>query len=1830
MTLLNTLLDTCATLTKKVANLKQDKIAQALEITKLKQRVMKLEKKRRTKHSGLKRLRKVESQAKVYNLDLQHSEKVLSMQDTNEAEPAEVKEMLKVVTAAKLMTEDNTVIRYQALKRKPVTAAQARKNMMIYLKNMAGFKMDFSKKAAKKQRIDEEAKKLKSHLQIVPDDDDDDDVYTEATPLASKLHYFIEDFNKEDLEALWKLVKERYKFTKLKNFSDDYLLNNFKIVFEKPNVEANVWRDQKGRYGLAKVKSWKMFESYEVHIITLTTTQMILLVEKKYLLTHFTLEQILNNVRLEVEEESKMSLELLRNKDLLKSKDPQCASLSEKVVELEQDKHTQALKFLELKKRVKKLEKKKRSKRMHPNRGKIEATDADEDITLVDMEKDEEMAQKLHDEEVLKAAAMDKQEKDDMERAQVLQKQYVDKEENIYWNTIVEQIQERHLDNIKKYQSLKTKPVSIAQARKNMIIYLKNMTGKRIRLKRDKSEQKRTKPDKNRKRDEARKSQEQSQWIEQEKPKKTQKEWPIFEREYKKVQTLFKPDKDVEEPKKKRVTDETLLQESFKKLKTVEVSGSESTQEIPSNDSKKCPKKMFRTCIPTASENFPLPVEVPTARRKFPLLNKYKTAQELWAAILKTFGGNEATKKTKKNLLKQQYGNFKAEGSKTLEQTFNRLQVIVSRLEFMNIEIKQDDLNQKFLTSLAPEWLMHTIVWKNISDLDTMSLDDLYNHLKNMALLSMRADRFWKKTGKKISIKGTDMDGFDKSKVECFNYHKMGQFARECRAPRSQDRGRRDNYRQGSKVKEQDPKALMEIDGVGWDWSYMANDEENHALIADEEAPIKFALMAKTSAKSETGLPEFEDDTVTDYSRPPPAIKSTSDDVQNRNTSVTKTEPSPSTTSPKPFIKFVKASDSLTKSKTDKVKTDKKPAVNSQNNIDDKGYWDSDCSRHMTGNISYLSDYEPFDGGYVSFGQGGCKITGKKTIKTGKLEFENAYFVKDLKYNLFSVLQICDSKNSVLFTDSECIVFGRNFKLLDDTNVLLRTPRRHNMYSIDLNNIVPHKDLTCLVAKASADEWKFDAKGDEGYFIGYSMSIKAFRVFNKRTKRVEENLRVDFVENKAIEKGAGPNWLFDIDSLTKSMNYVPVVDVGTNSTNLSGTQDASSQEVKKCVSSLRYIALPNWVHDALLESSSMETPIPTISLPVPIAYFTDSQEPSSDTRLISKRVANQVETPSMDNILTLINRFEDILRVTTNSDESNGVEADVRNIETTITASPTPTLRIHKDHPKIQIIEPKKIYDALQDPSWVEAMKEELLQFKIQKTLFIRRQRGDFILVQVYVDDIIFESSNPQLCREFKALMHEKFQISAMGELNFFLGLQVLQKEDGIFLSQDKYVGDILKKFGYSDVNSANTPINKENPWGKDGTRKDGEGSGTPTKPQHTPSLKAQQTSPTTHSSPLLPPVTTATIPPVIPSEPLPTVVPPDTPHLRQYTRRARIAQSLALLPVADELASPLRDVSQGEACPTVSSLEAKQDRANIAKTSTLPHDLQMQQTKLVSKFEAQEVEITRLKARIKLLEDREGGVAEQFGDDAPIKGRRLDEGEEAAKKEAKDFKGMALEEIKEIFDPVWKQIHDFILIGSKEEAERFKRKGIRFEQESVKKLKTSEEVKATEEVPEEKVKEMIQLIPVEEIIRLGGSSAIYQFFVDMLKHLDREDLNQLWRLVKETLSIRPPTSDKEMEISVELKRLYEPDAEDQLWTYTQNMMHAPIEWKLCDSCGVHHVIFKDKEIFMLEEKDYPLRKGLAIVMISYKLQVENYSQMASDLILKIYKIANRPRQEDD
>ncbi|GKB25115.1 putative ribonuclease H-like domain-containing protein [Tanacetum coccineum] len=251
--------------------------------------------------------------------------------------------------------------------------------------------------------------------------------------------------------------------------------------------------------------------------------------------------------------------------------------------------------------------------------------------------------------------------------------------------------------------------------------------------------------------------------------------------------------------------------------------------------------------------------------------NQYKDAKTLFAAIQTRFGGNEATKKTQKTLLKQMYKNFSAPSTKSLDSFFNRLQKI---------------------------WNTHVVVWRNKPDLDTISFDDLYNNLKiveqevkgtassssssqnmafmssssstnevntaygvstanlsddtvyaflvsqpngsqlvyedlkqiheddieemdlkwQLALLSMSTRRFFHKTARKITINGSDTAGYDKSKVECFKCHKMGHFTRECRGPRNQDSRNRnqDNSRRTVNVEESSSKAMVAIDGAGF------------------------------------------------------------------------------------------------------------------------------------------------------------------------------------------------------------------------------------------------------------------------------------------------------------------------------------------------------------------------------------------------------------------------------------------------------------------------------------------------------------------------------------------------------------------------------------------------------------------------------------------------------------------------------------------------------------------------------------------------------------------------------------------------------------------------------------------------------------------------------------------------------------------------------------------------------------------------------------------------------------------------------------------------------
>ncbi|GJS97343.1 ribonuclease H-like domain-containing protein [Tanacetum coccineum] len=195
--------------------------------------------------------------------------------------------------------------------------------------------------------------------------------------------------------------------------------------------------------------------------------------------------------------------------------------------------------------------------------------------------------------------------------------------------------------------------------------------------------------------------------------------------------------------------------------------------------------------------------------------NSIKDAKKLLEAVEKRFGGNEATKKTQRNLLKQQYENFTALSLEMLDQTFYRIQKL---------------------------WNTHAVVWRNRAILDRMtwrSLQQSQDDMEEMdlrwqmAMLTMRARRFLKNTRIKLTINGNETISFDKSKVECYNCHKRGYFARKCRAPRNQDNKNKERSRRSVPMEISTSTALVSYDGLGgYDWSDQAEEGPNYALMA--------------------------------------------------------------------------------------------------------------------------------------------------------------------------------------------------------------------------------------------------------------------------------------------------------------------------------------------------------------------------------------------------------------------------------------------------------------------------------------------------------------------------------------------------------------------------------------------------------------------------------------------------------------------------------------------------------------------------------------------------------------------------------------------------------------------------------------------------------------------------------------------------------------------------------------------------------------------------------------------------------------------------------------
>ncbi|GKD99743.1 ribonuclease H-like domain-containing protein [Tanacetum coccineum] len=513
--------------------------------------------------------------------------------------------------------------------------------------------------------------------------------------------------------------------------------------------------------------------------------------------------------------------------------------------------------------------------------------------------------------------------------------------------------------------------------------------------------------------------------------------------------------------------------------------------------------------------------------------------------------------------------------------------------------------------------------------------------------------------------------------------------------------------------------------------------------------------------------------------------------------------------------------------------------------------------KYMSGNKSYLTDYQDYDGGFVAFASSSKGV-----------------FLRYVR------------KNSVLFTKTECLILSPKFKLPDESQVMLKVPKKNNMYSFNLKNVVSSKGLTCLFAKATNDEYKlwhrrlgyinfktmnklvkanlvrglpskifendhtciacqkgkqhkatwikrefsnartqqqngvaerknrtlieaartmladsllpipfwveavntvcyvhervlvtkphnktpyelligripiisfmrpfgcpvtilntldhlgkFDGKADKGFLVGYSINSKAFRVFNNRTRKVEENLHVNFLENKPNVAGNGPEWLFDIDSLTNSMNYQRV-SAGNRTNGYAGSETNSDvgQAKKEKVPDQEYILLPllhtrGKIDD--LESLDQQVKIAddaeninstnninTASPTVNVAGDKDGNFHSTNDELVfSTTITVNATSLSFGHPDAL----EDHSKMTNLKDtgifddayDDRDEGADYNNLESIISVSPILSTRANKGHSKDQIIgeiEPKKVTQALEDEGWVEAMQEELLLFKL-------------------------------------------------------------------------------------------------------------------------------------------------------------------------------------------------------------------------------------------------------------------------------------------------------------------------------------------------------------------------------------------------------------------------------------------------------------------------------------------------------------------------------------
>nr|GEX56282.1 hypothetical protein [Tanacetum cinerariifolium] len=436
----------------------------------------------------------------------------------------------------------------------------------------------------------------------------------------------------------------------------------------------------------------------------------------------------------------------------------------------------------------------------------------------------------------------------------------------------------------------------------------------------------------------------------------------------------------------------------------------------------------------------------------------------------------------------------------------------------------------------------------------------------------------------------------------------------------------------------------------------------------------------------------------------------------------------------------------------------------------------------MTGNISYLSDFEAINKGYVAFGGNpkGGKITRKGKIRTGNLDFDDVYFVKELKFNLFSVSQMCDKKNIVLFTDNECIVLSFDFKLPDE-NHLCRMKRIKREFSVartpQQNRIDERKNRTLIEA---ARTMLVDSLLPIPFWAD-AVNTACYVQNRVLVTKPHNKTPYELLLGKTPSIGSRPTWLFDIDTLNKSMNYQPVIT--GNQPNSSVVVPRQRSMMPRLKERLMESSMSNCQQELEILSEEFEdfsdnstNKVNAASIPV----LTVGQNSTNNTNTFSAAGPSNTDVSLTLGKSSYVDpsQYPDDPNMPALEDITYSYdEKDVEAIRLFLAYASFMGFMVYQMDVKSAFLygtikEEVYAYQPLgfEDPDYLDK------RGKIDQTLFTKKQKGDILLVQVYVDDIIFGSTNKDLRKDFEKLMKDKFQMSSMGELTFFLGLQVQQK----------------------------------------------------------------------------------------------------------------------------------------------------------------------------------------------------------------------------------------------------------------------------------------------------------------------------------------------------------------------------------------------------------------------------------------------------------------------